>query len=387
MSIRKVQTASGDSKWEVRVHENGRGSPRVTRRFERKNEAEAFVQDFKHKITERLKDPLAGISLKDRRFSEEAALWLEDGELRFARSHVKRVKGLLVHAMSAFGHMTLDRFTPDLLSKLQQSEKARGLSNSSVNRKTEVITAILNFSLKQRRIPYNPSLGFKKLRPEKKEMEFWSQEEAVSFLDKMNDRYPAGSESRWVYVSYLVALNTGLRAGELWGLQAQDVTSDGMSLWIRRQFNRVTQDFGPTKSKKARHVPCSPEVLSELQLLIAQSRLKPTQTIFRNEKGNPVCHDNFSDRQFAKDLKAWNGKKIRFHDIRHTATTLMIANGVDIKTVKELCGHSDIDTTMNYVHLLSGSIGNVSKIFSLKPSSVKDKPAMEVNEIENLNLG
>ncbi|MFN8845813.1 MAG: tyrosine-type recombinase/integrase, partial [Bdellovibrionales bacterium] len=98
---------------------------------------------------------------------------------------------------------------------------------------------------------------------------------------------------------------------------------------------------------------------------------------FRNEKGLPICHDNFSDRQFAKDLKAWGGKRIRFHDLRHTSTTLMIANGVDIKTVKEICGHADITTTMNYVHLLSGSIANVSKVFSLKPSFSEKEVAAE----------
>lgn len=56
----------------------------------------------------------------------------------------------------------------------------------------------------------------------------------------------------------------------------------------------------------------------------------------------------------------------------------MIANGVDIKTVKEICGHADITTTMNYVHLLSGSIANVSKIFSLKPIAENKEDAANI---------
>lgn len=372
MSIRKVKTASGDLKWEVRVHENGRGSKRVTRRFDRKNDAEAFVQDLKTELKAREKDPFAGISLKDRVFKDEAEFWFNDGKLRFTESHIKRAQGILKTVIAEFGNYTMDKFTPELLSKMQQSEKGKGLSNSSVNRKTEVITAILNFSTKQRRIPYNPSVGFRKLKRETKEMQFWNQEEAISFLSKMNELYPTGSKQRWVYVSYLMALNTSMRAGEIWGLQVHDISVEGNSLWIRRQFNRVTLDFGPTKGKKARHVPCSEDLHAELLQLIKNQKLKPDDTIFRNEKGLPVCHDNFADRQFAKDLKAWGGKKIRFHDLRHTATTLMIANGVDIKTVKEICGHADITTTMNYVHLLSGSIANVAKVFSLKPL-VNDK--------------
>lgn len=121
-----------------------------------------------------------------------------------------------------------------------------------MNRKTEVITAILNFSTKQRRIPYNPSVGFRKLKRETKEMQFWNQDEAISFLSKMNELYPEGSKQRWIYAAYLMALNTSMRAGEIWGLQVHDISPEGSSLWIRRQFNRVTFDFGPTKGKKAR---------------------------------------------------------------------------------------------------------------------------------------
>lgn len=229
MSIRKVKTSTGESKWEVRVHENGRGSKRITRRFDRKNDAEAFVQEFKTELIAREKDPFAGISLKDRVFKDEAEFWFNDGKLRFTESHIKRANGILKTVIDEYGKFTMDKFTPELLSKIQQAEKRKGLSNSSVNRKTEVITAILNFSTKQRRIPYNPSVGFRKLKRETKEMQFWNQEEAISFLSKMNELYPLNSKSRWVYVAYLMALNTSMRAGEIWGLQVQDISSEGSS--------------------------------------------------------------------------------------------------------------------------------------------------------------
>lgn len=116
-----------------------------------------------------------------------------------------------------------------------------------------------------------------------------------------------------------------------------DISQDGKSLWIRRQFNRITLDFGPTKGRKARYVPCPKIVLDELRRWIGKKNIKLDETIFQNEHRRPICHDNFSDRQFGKDIKNWGGKRIRFHDLRHTATTLMIANGVDIKTVKEIC--------------------------------------------------
>lgn len=80
-----------------------------------------------------------------------------------------------------------------------------------------------------------------------------------------------------------------------------------------------------------------------------------------------INHDNFVKRIFRRDLKEWGGKKIRFYDLRHTATTLMIASGIDLKTVQEICGHGDIKTTMNYVHLLSNSIRETARKFSVLP--------------------
>jgi site-specific recombinase XerD len=54
--------------------------------------------------------------------------------------------------------------------------------------------------------------------------------------------------------------------------------------------------------------------------------------------------------------------------MRHTATTLLISSGVDLKTVKEICGHADIATTMNYVHMVSGAIEKVALNFSITPT-------------------
>ncbi len=89
----------------------------------------------------------------------------------------------------------------------------------------------------------------------------------------------------------------------------------------------------------------------------------------------PVDHDKFQ-KIFKADLKAWGGKVIRFHDMRHTATTLLIASGVDLKTVQSICGHEDIKTTMNYVHLIGDRIKEVAKTFSIRPEDQTPKKAL-----------
>jgi integrase len=268
-----------------------------------------------------------------------------------------------------YGDWTLDRFTPDFLMKCQQAELARGMENSSVNRKLQIFTTITSYSLEKRRITFNPTLGFSKLKEVSPEMTFWDQTEATSFLRFAQTKYPKDSPKRWVYVVYLTALNTALRAGEIWGLMPIDIAKDALRITVRRQFHGVLKDMAPPKGKKSRVVPCNQLLKTELVELIAKNKIASNETVFMNQKRKPICHDNFVHRQFALDLKEWCkngiGREIRFHDLRHTATTLLISSGVDVRTAKEVCGHSDIKTTMIYAHLVDSNIDKAALNFSI----------------------
>ncbi|MBL7556053.1 MAG: tyrosine-type recombinase/integrase [Bdellovibrionaceae bacterium] len=115
-------------------------------------------------------------------------------------------------------------------------------------------------------------------------------------------------------------------------------------------------------------VPCNPELKEELLLLISKRKVGSHEPIFMNEQRQPTDHNNFIKRKYDQDLEDWtkktSNKTIRFHDLRHTPTTLLISGGVDLKTVKEICGHAKIETTMLYAHLVGRSIEKVARSFS-----------------------
>lgn len=291
--------------------------------------------------------------------------------MRFSSGHEVRARGILRKLLPDYGKLSLDQLGPTFLTNLQKELLAKSLKNSTINRYTEVITAIVNHSYQHRRISYNPTVGFRKLPVSTQEMQFWEKDEAESFLEYASERYPKDTEYRWVYVSYLLALNTGLRAGEIWGLKVCDLVEGGDTLFIRRQFNRVSKTFELPKGKKrtkrgrtSRHVPCNPYLRDELLDLVKKDQLKKDDLFFRGKKGNPICHDAFAER-FERDQKWWGGKKIRFHDMRHTATTQLISAGIDLKTVQAICGHEDISTTMGYTHLIGDNVKKVASSFSL----------------------
>ncbi len=310
MSLKKNSSPNSEIKWEVRLYESGRGSSRINKRFDRKSDAEDFTSRYKDQAKQKKLNPLGYITFADRTFEQEALCWLEDGRFRFAESHVKRMDGVFKEILPKFGKLTLDKITPELLGQYQRDEKNKGLANATVNRKTDAIVAILNHSVKHRRIPFNPANGFRKLSKDHVEMCFWDSKEASSFLSAMNQLYSTGHSLRWVYVAYRVALNTATRAGEIWGLQPIDLNEDGETIVVRRQFNRVTNDFGTTKGKKSRLVPCPKHLRDEIKNLIVTDNIGKTTTLFRNQAGNPVCHDHFTDRQFMKDIERWGGRRI-----------------------------------------------------------------------------
>lgn len=402
MAIKKTVLPTGEIKWDVRIYEDGRDGKRTFKRFSRKQEAQDYVDLQRLKKTHphlvpqvqtlygqpsnqingqqygyaQPREPEKPKVL----FLDEADRWLMEREMNFSPGHKKRAVGVIKEFRERLQGIDVYEVNQDFLYRIQREERAKGQSNGSINRKTEIFSAILTYAHRLGRIDKNPGFGFKKLKRDTPEMGFWSLEEARSFLNFVNLRYESKSKDRWIYVVYLLALNTGLRAGEIWGLRPQDVGWDRNLIHVKRQYDRVLNKMRDPKSKRSRVVPCSDELKRELSELLKKRKLTASTTIFQSINGKPVCHDNFSDRVFQRDMRDWGGKRIRFHDMRHTAATLMISSGVDLKTVKEICGHSDIQTTMNYAHLVSGSIEHVARSFLIAPVSEKESKLSEEKE-------
>ncbi len=362
MAIRRIATTDDEVKWVVDTYALGRGTKRIRKVFNKKSEAEVFVVELK-KASYEARKGTGSKTFEETSFETEAKFWLSTRGTKFSQSHLVRVNGILKMLLPAYGRYQPNFFTAARLTAIQGELLGRKLKPASVNRMTEVIMAILNCSVKHRRIPFNPAIGFEKFNEYREEMKFWDAQEAASFLKYVNGRYQKDSPRRWVYVAYLLALNTAMRAGEIWGLQKGDIVESGEILFVRRQWNRVEGDFSIPKGKDPRRVPCQPILRDELLDICKHS---PGKTVFHGVTGNPINHDAFAEI-FERDVKRWGGKQIRFHDLRHTATTLLIAFGIDLKTVKEICGHKDISTTMKYAHLIENRINSVAKQFSVSP--------------------
>src|SRR5215212_7447737 len=164
---------------------------------------------------------------------------------------------------------------------------------------------------------------------------------------------------------YVLAITTGLRRGELLGLQWDDADLERGTLRVGRALVREggRHTLGETKSRRGRRqVNLTARTVSALKAhrkRQLQERIKLTGLyedrglIFATSVGTPVNPENLVKRSFKPLLKGTGLPEIRFHDLRHTYATLLLGRGVHPKLVQELLGHANIAMTLDtYSHCL-----------------------------------
>jgi integrase len=191
---------------------------------------------------------------------------------------------------------------------------------------------------------------------------------------------------------YRVALSLGLRAGEVLGLRWSDIDVTRASLRITGAIQRLRGKLVRTTTKtsaSARAIDIPPVLLGQLkrrQTLQAQERLdagerwREHDLVFTTTNGTPIDPRNLT-RHFKRVLQqAGLPHTIRFHDLRHSCATLLIAQGVHPRVVMEILRHTQISTTMNtYAHVLPrlqrDATTKIEELFAEPPA--EDAPTEE----------
>jgi integrase len=148
----------------------------------------------------------------------------------------------------------------------------------------------------------------------------------------------------------LTALRTGLRLGELIGLRWEDINTNKQILTVERAI--VRQIIGSPKSNKTRIIPLSEDLLHGLESIREKNGY-----IFWTHRGH-FLHRNTCGKNIRRICKNAEMRKIGWHTLRHTFASHLAEANAPIKAVQELLGHSDIKTTMRYVHLSPVALRN-----------------------------
>lgn len=235
-------------------------------------------------------------------------------------------------------------------------------SKSTVQHVYKALKSILEYAKRIRYIKENPcDYLSQKDKPHRQKMtiDFLAPDEAKRFLQCLE------SENIFWKVFMNILLFCGLRRGEAVGLQWGDVDKDKMTLTVARNVTadkNAPEKYTVTtpKTGEGRTVPLSPKLLTLLADLKRErethfgAKLFPSSYIFSrdDDPGKPI-YPTVPTRWQKRFVQRHDLRDVSPHDLRHSAATLSLAAGADMKQVQELLGHADATTTMeNYAGVL-----------------------------------
>lgn len=269
------------------------------------------------------------------------------------------------HLIPYFGNMVLSEITP-LDIEVFLNVLLETYSPNTVKRIYSVLRASLTKAVRLGLLDSNPA-GTERIDPlprSKTEIEVYSLDELHQIISAL-EREPL----RW-HSFGRVAIDSGARRGELVALQWRDVEADKMV--IRRAAYKLPHSQAatkPPKSGKPRtvHLPLeSQKLLSRLKREQKKECLKcgigwSEQAFVFGNRGD-MLHPTTPTRWWTMFLKRNQLPHRSLHSLRHTSASLLLSAGVDIKTVSARLGHSSIEVTEIYLHLMQDSDQAAAKV-------------------------
>lgn len=192
----------------------------------------------------------------------------------------------------------------------------------------------------------------------------WNADEVAEFL--------RGASGQRLFPALHLAVHTGMRRGELVGLKWHDLDATLARISVHRTIQCLAGnpvEFAAKTRSSRRSIDLDPTTMSVLndwraRLEIADLPAGPDDWMFCNAKGR-LLHPESLSQLFARIVARSGLPKIRFHDLRHTHASLLVAHGIPIKVVTERLGHSHPAFTMHtYQHLLPGMSADAAARFA-----------------------
>lgn len=296
--------------------------------------------------------------------------WLEDAVRQSVKKSTYNGYEIMVrvHIKPYLGAMNLDQITPFIIQNLYTRLEKNGKMARTRQLVHITLQKALNHAVKWGYLHNNPCISVEKPRSHRKNMKVLSPAEALSFLR-------VAQEDR-LYTLFLLAITTGLRQGELFGLQWDDINFENQTLSVQRTVYELNGSFeiGEPKTGKSRRLVDLPEFVTQALTEHRQSQPE-SKWVFCDLNGGLLRRQNVRRRHLVPLLKKAGLPIIRFHDLRHTAATLLLSEGVHPKIVQERLGHSQISVTLDiYSHVLpSMQKDAAAKVDALFSDSLKPK--------------
>jgi integrase len=230
--------------------------------------------------------------------------------------------------------LPINDVVPFVVEKIKNKKLAAGLQPSTINRDVAALKSVISKALGWGVIEANPLARFAMMKTDSRAVvRYLSSDEEKRLYAVLDGR----NDGDRIKPTVTVSLHTGLRRGELFSLRWIDIDFDKKALTVH----------GATaKSRQSRYIPLNKIALSSL--LEWREYQSKHLLVFPSKDGKRLQHVN---RAWSIVLREADIHSFRWHDQRHHFASKLVMAGVDLNTVRELLGHSDIKMTLRYAHL------------------------------------
>ncbi len=318
-------------------------------------------QEVARKLAEAQRQVESGLPLVNERQTVDQffAFWLDTmRHVVKPRTWIRYEDFARLHIVPVLGRVAIAKLTPQHIQGLYAQKLKEGLSPTTVRHFHMMLHRALDQALRFGVVQRNVTELVDPPRMNRHEMSVLTPEQARALLvAAAGDRLEA---------LYVLALSTGMRQGELLGLRWRDVDLEHGVLSVRATLQFINGQFvfaEPKSARSRRQIALSKRAVEALlghriRQLEECSALGSAwdvtyDLVFPNQVGRPMNASNMIRREFHPMLKRAGLPYIRFHDLRHTAATLLLRQGVNPKIVSEMLGHASVSITLDlYSHVL-----------------------------------
>lgn len=310
------------------------------------------AEEYERQVRDLLVRGTFGKEVKQYSFAEYCDELNETGAFATNKPSERRSKeGMLrLHLIPTFGKRLMPEITEGLIDQFKDRQIKDGLHPKTVNNHLILLRTILGRSQRAGIIPVVPV--FKKFRVAEQKVEFLSESE-------MERLYAAAESDKEWKSAVVVALNCGLRLGELIALRWDDVDLVDRKMWVQRSDWQGHE--GSPKSGKARVIPLNERVVAALK----ECRHLKGARIWTRADGSKCNKDDFKIA-LRRARRHAGLRHFEWHMLRHSFASHLARLGVPLRVIQELLGHASLAMTMRYAHVTSqdhlSAVAELSKV-------------------------
>jgi integrase len=285
-------------------------------------------------------------------------LWLESVKNSIEPNSYESYNDVITRYVKSYfegRRVKLQKLDPLTIQQMYNHYMDKGLSSTTVLKIHANVRKALQYAVKMNIIPYNPADRVEKPKKRKYIASYYDETQIAALLE--------AARGEPMYTAILLTAFYGLRRSEVLGLKWKNVDFTNATLTICEtvvEYKNVYEKQSTKTESSRRTLPLTPDIQAHLERL--REEQAENRAFFGREyiENDYVCkradgamfRPNYVTERFYHIIRKKGLPRIRFHDLRHSAATMLLAAGFSLKEIQEWLGHSDISTTANiYAHL------------------------------------